>query len=479
MRPRLPLHFLLCLLLCAGLGACSPKQTANPAPATALPEPLTLEHITTLTGKDICSPKSVIFSADGSRFYINSLEGMKTVVFDAVTLQQLSVIEHSFGRDEAPLFLNGESAAFDYRNASRRDEDELNCFEGKPVEFALTHSGRYLWVSYYRRSWDRYANFSSAVAVIDTLSGKIVRVIPTGPLPKMLAPSPDGSTMAVVHWGDNSIGLLNIASSDPKDFAYTRLLVDGKRLPVSNLMGDRDAVCGYCLRGAAFSADSRYLFVGRMRNGGITVFDVTTGERLGTFTDIAPTPRHIILSRDGRKLYVTSNHAGTLTELDVAEVIGCVKSGRARASRSRSLPVGKQARTLAQSPDGKYLFAACNLSTEIVAVDIAKWEVAASAQTAPYTVGLAVSPRGDLAVTTSQGRGGQGGHAADVFRVHPPVVPDEAQLAEERKAGAEAARAESAGQTAAPVEVQAPAGEPAAPAEPPVPPARGLDSAND
>ena len=396
---------------------------------TAQPGTLCLEHIRTLRGPHINSPKSVIFSPDGSRFYINSLEGLETVAYNADTLEQICVIRHEFGKSDAGLFLNGENSAFGYEYFTSVAEEDRNCFGGKPVEAAFSHNGRYLWVTYYRRTWDTRASSPSAVAVIDTESSKIVRVMPTGPLPKMIVPSPDGKTMAVIHWGDNTIALIDISSAEPDKFTYKKLLADGRRLNISNIRGNRDAVCGHCLRGAAFSADSRYLFVGRMHNGGITVFDLETMERIGTYRYVAPTPRHIILSRDGTKIYLTSNTAGVVTELPVDELLSAVKNG-GRVQHSRAITAGSRARTLAQSPDGKRLFVACNVSTEVAVVDIASWKKIASAKTTPYTVGLAVSPRGDLVITTSQGRSGRGGHAVDIYRVSPPAAPAEAILPE-------------------------------------------------
>ena len=40
----------------------------------------------------INSPKSVIFSKDGSKFYVNSLEGCVTIVFDSKSLKKLKEI---------------------------------------------------------------------------------------------------------------------------------------------------------------------------------------------------------------------------------------------------------------------------------------------------------------------------------------------------------------------------------------------------
>lgn len=73
---------------------------------------------------------------------------------------------------------------------------------------------------FYRRSFDDNASSPSAVAIIDTTTDKIVRVMPTGPLPKMLATSPDNHYVAVTHWGDNTVGLIDIASDNPMNFHY-------------------------------------------------------------------------------------------------------------------------------------------------------------------------------------------------------------------------------------------------------------------
>ena len=50
---------------------------------------------------DIHSPKSAAFHPDGSRFYVNSLEGCRTIVYDARSMRKLKVINHTFKPDKA------------------------------------------------------------------------------------------------------------------------------------------------------------------------------------------------------------------------------------------------------------------------------------------------------------------------------------------------------------------------------------------
>lgn len=394
-----------------GNAATAPQQTGQ-----------NLTRIAALADADIFSPKSVIFSKDGSKFYVNSLEGKKTVVFDAATLKKIAVIPHEFSRADAPLF-QGEDTIYDYKYNARPPKGDANCFGGKPVESALTHNGRYLWVPYYRRDWDKHSSSPSAVAIIDTQTDKIVRVMPTGPLPKMLTLSPDGSTLAIIHWGDNTIGLIDVTSPNPADFTYKKHLVDGAQLNLERISGDRDSVCGHCLRGAAFSPDSNYLLVGRMHGGGISVFDAASGERLGGITGIPATPRHLVMSADGNKLYVSSNRSGMISEIDLPTVLEKLRNAPNRSvdAGAKTLFVGKGARTIALSPDGKYAYAACNDDSNLVMVDLKNWQVIASAPVSPHAVGLAVNPAGNMIVTTSQGKKGHGGNRVDVFEVREPI----------------------------------------------------------
>lgn len=52
------------------------------------------------------------------------------------------------------------------------------------------------------------------LAVIVTRTDEIIRLFETGPLPKMITTSPDGSRIAVTHWGNNTVGVLDISSDD-------------------------------------------------------------------------------------------------------------------------------------------------------------------------------------------------------------------------------------------------------------------------
>jgi YVTN family beta-propeller protein len=372
--------------------------------------------------EDIYSPKSARFAAGGKKVYINSLEGFRTVVYEPGGLKKLGVIEHDFDAADAPLF-HGQSTVFDYKNLNRPPDGKPNVFKGKPVESEISHGGRLLWVPYYRRSWDRGGISPSAVAIIDTATDRIVRVMPTGPIPKYVVASPDNTVVAVVHWGDNTVALIDTSSGDPARFTYLANVVVESRLPLEGI-GDvnRDSVCGSCLRGAVFSPDGKTLIVARLGGGGLAGIDVPSRKYLGSVTGLPGGPRHLVLSADGT-LYVSHNGPGKVTRAPLARVIETLRraSGRQTSMKGwESVAVGAGARTIELAPDGRYLYAAANKASNLVVVDTTTLKVVATAHVDAYPVGLAVSPDGSQVWVTSQGAGSaHSGNSVSIFKVTP------------------------------------------------------------
>jgi YVTN family beta-propeller protein len=371
--------------------------------------------------QDIYSPKSVRFSPTGDKVYVNSLEGGRTVIYDPKNLVKKNVIPHIFKAEQAALF-QGQTTVFDAPYPARPDSGALNQFIGKPVESAFSHNGRFLWVPYYRRSFDQDGLDPSAVAIIDTVSEKIVRVMPTGPIPKYVVASPDNHWLAVIHWGDNTAGIIDITGDDPQKFQYLpkRLVVE-RVLPQTNLAGkDRDDACGFCLRGAVFSPDSQILLIARMGGGGIAGFRLPDGGYLGTVVGMKPTPRHLLLSPDNSQLYVSSNISGYVSRINLAKLIETLKNAKGQRVGLKGweeVYVSPGARTIDRSADGQYIFAAVNHASEVVVVDTQSMKVVSRIRTDSYPVGLAVSPDGKQLWTTSQGQKKQGGNSVCVYDV--------------------------------------------------------------
>ncbi|MDR2338603.1 MAG: hypothetical protein LBF40_00455 [Deltaproteobacteria bacterium] len=373
---------------------------------------------------EVISPKSLNFTPDGTKVYVNALEGLSTLVYTFPGLKRLKVIPHTFTKAHSGLFKDGEHTLFDYRYYNRKENH--NVFSGKPVEGAFSRDGRFFFVPYYRRDFDRNASDPSALAVIDTAKDEIVRVLPTGPLPKMVAVSPDGRLLAVSHWGDNTVGILDISSGDPAAFAYVKHLVVEQRLPTAGIGGNRDRNCGLCLRGTVFTPDGRHLLVGRMSGGGIAVFSMPDGEYEGGFSDFSPAPRHIVIGRDGM-LYASDSRHGTIGRVPVSEALSSVLQGHGTVvpgPKGETIAVGSLPRTIALSPDEGSLYAVLHGAGELARVDLASFTVSLRVPVSPRPVGLDVSPDGAFLGLTSQGgpsktepTGYAGGNSFEIYRI--------------------------------------------------------------
>ena len=367
--------------------------------------------------RDIWSPKSVNIHPDGQKYYVNSLEGARTVVYETGTNKKLAVINHRFTEADSALW-SKPSGLFPFTHYT----DSLDFFSGKPVESVFSHGGRYLWVPYYRRSYDINAQDPSAVAIIDTQTDKIVRLMETGPLPKMIAVSRDNRLVAITHWGNNTVGIIEITSDSPADWHYVSCVTVGRKLKLDFSLEepvDRDNNSGLCLRGTVFTPDSRYLLVGCMGgSGGIAVIDVDSASYLGTLHGMMSNLRHLVI-RNGF-LYLSINKGGYIQRIPMNlfyEAVSNMENKRGVLEGWTNCKVGSGARTIAITPNGRFVLAACNFSNCLTIVNAFTMKEVATIPADSYPVGLDISKDGRYVYTTSQGRSGEGGNCIDIYRM--------------------------------------------------------------
>lgn len=367
--------------------------------------------------KDIRSPKSVNIHPDGTKYYVNSLEGGKTVVYESGTNTKLKVIEHEFTEADSLLW-SKPSGLYSFTHYKKN----LNTFRGKPVESAFSHNGRYLWIPYYRRSYDINAQDPSAVAIIDTETDSIVKLMETGPLPKMVAVSGDNHNVAITHWGNNTVGIINIVSDSPDEWYYEDCVTIQHKLTLNYSLTasvNRDINSGLCLRGTVFTPDGRYLLVGCMGgNGGIGVIDLLDFSYKGHVYGMKTNLRHLVI-RNGY-IYLSINKEGCIQRIPLEtfyEAINQMENGKVTLSDWENCKVAAGARTIDITPDGRYVVAACNFSSRLVVVDTESFKEIARIKADSYPVGLDISKDGKYVYTTSQGREGGGGNCVDIYQM--------------------------------------------------------------
>lgn len=367
--------------------------------------------------KDISSPKSVSFLPDGTKYYINSLEGFATVVYDARTHEKLKVIHYNIGKQHDHLWAK-PSNLFSFKTYS----NNVNKFNGKPVESTFSHSGRYLWIPFYKRSFDLNAQDPSALAVIDTKADSIVLLMETGPLPKMIATSHKGNIIAVTHWGDNTVGLIDASSKDPREWHYTGCVTIDKRLELNFSTTEkisRDTYSGLKLRGTSFMPDDRHLLVAPMSGAGyIGVVDVRQGKFIGKIRGLMCNTRHIVIK--GNYLYASVNVNGFVQKMpldSIRNAISRLDGNSVTIGGATSCKVFEGTRTIELSPSGRFLFATCSYASKLAVVDTRDMKLIGSLIIDSYPVGLDVSPDGQCLIVTSQGHKRIGGNSVNIIDV--------------------------------------------------------------
>ena len=127
---------------------------------------------TATADKDINSPKSVNMHPNATKYYVNSLEGATTIVYDFKTNEKMKVIRHDFTDADTVLLGNDFKPFYKFTHYLPDVKHPASpfggwgAFYGKPVESCFTNGGKYLWVPYYRRNYDINEQDTSAVAII-------------------------------------------------------------------------------------------------------------------------------------------------------------------------------------------------------------------------------------------------------------------------------------------------------------------------
>jgi len=375
--------------------------------------------------KSINSPKSVLVlekivnNMAVKKLYVNNLEGGTTTVYDIVNnFEKIAEIKHMFTQKDTGLFKETNFPGYAFKYHKRGP----NVFTGKPVEMCLSNNNKYLWIPYYRRDYDKLATEPSAIAIVNVDSDKIVRVMPTAPLPKMVACSADNKFIAVTNWGDNTVHLIDISSGDPAQFQYVAHFVVDQKMNLNfskTAVIDRDQDCGLCLRGTVFTPDNNYLFVGRMGGGGIAVFDTKGKKYLGTLYGTNNNVRHLVINGD--YLFLSSNKDGYVEKTKWKDMLNFFLTGQGQKAvpytNWQTAFSGLGARTITVTTDGAYLFANANLESKISIVRTKDMAVIGSIDADPYPVGMVMDQSNNYLIVTAQGRQDKGGNSVMIYQV--------------------------------------------------------------
>ena len=297
--------------------------------------------------KNVNNPKSVIISPNGKYAYVNNLESMNTMIINTENYEVENVIEHT----------------------------------GKPVEFAFTKGGRYVWISYFRLlekgyprelGVERNYNYPSVVVVYDTLEKSLTHRIDVGVIPKVLTVSPDERLIAVANWNSDDISIIRTDS-----------MTVVKTIKV-----------GLIPRGMEFTPNGEFLYVCNFGSSTLSKINVLALEVESTIKNVGYKPRDIVITKNGKYAYFSCFGDGMMRKLDLQtdEVVDKIK-------------IGSEPRSVCMTRNNRYIFVVNYQSQTVDMIDTETFTKVLSQPTDHGSVGVALSPDMKFLWVTNQDTG--------------------------------------------------------------------------
>ncbi len=202
-----------------------------------------------------------------------------------------------------------------------------------PENFAVSKDGKWIYVS---------NEDDDGVSFIDLTTGKLVPpTVKTGDEPEGVSLTADGKTIYSTNEADGTVSVIDTASK-----ALIKTFKVGRRP-----------------RNVVFLPDGQHAYVNAENDGNIGMIDMTKNEMTGTIALGTPgeiKPMGMVLSLDGKKLYVTTGKGKQVFVIDTGtnQIV-------------TSFEVGQRPWGIALSPDGKTLFTANGPSQDVSIIDTA------------------------------------------------------------------------------------------------------------
>ena len=346
---------------------------------------------------DYASPLETMLSPDGARLYVLCQQSDEIRVLDATTYAVVRNI--AVGHTPRGFSL---SPAGDRLFVTNTWDDTLSVIDTAKLEVIATwpvgaepssvvedRAGKHLFVA---------NRISSDIAVLDARTGAEEKRLLGGRGASYLALSPDGTRLYSTHIYPNPSPLrTGLENRTPPESEIT--VIDPVRAVVLDRM-PLHAIAG--VFHVAFSADGRLGVVAEyhpknmvplahLEHGGafadtLMLFGADVGKPVEVPLDelerYAAQPFGVAISPDKSRLYVTCGGSEMVTAIDVAKLLGFVRSHPRPQSGSFAqdlsassnyviarIPVGRNPRGLALSRDGRRLFVANRLDDTISAID--------------------------------------------------------------------------------------------------------------
>lgn len=260
-------------------------------------------------------PRGIGISPDGNEVYVAISKEDKIVVFDPKSLKIL--------RD----FNAGED----------------------PEAFSIHPNGN-IYIS----------NEESAKAtVINPKNGKVIAEIPVGIEPEGVAISPDGKRVIITS---ESTNMLHVIAA-PEHKIVSNILVGARP------------------RAATFTHDGKFAFATAEIGGEVIKVDMATGKIVQQISlgDDKAKPKDILVSKDGKRLYVAGGRLNQVMLLD-SDSLALIKG----------IPVGKRVWGLAMSKDGERIYSSNGVSSDVSIINTTTNTVIATTKVGAFPWGIVI-----------------------------------------------------------------------------------------
>lgn len=201
---------------------------------------------------------------------------------------------------------------------------------GIVVESALSPDGHTLYVSNFTRG---------TVQFIDLRTRRVRREVHAGSHPKVLVLSRDGTRLFAANWGSHDVTEIDVARG-----TVTRTLRAGRNP-----------------RGMAITTQGR-LYIANFNSHTIDVYEGSNMERHQTLNPVCRIPRHLVLSPDQRRLYVSCFSLSRLLALDTET-----------HRPIQDVAIGTWPKSIDVTADGRYVVSANYGGSSVSIVDTEDW----------------------------------------------------------------------------------------------------------
>jgi YVTN family beta-propeller protein len=230
-----------------------------------------------------------------------------------------------------------------------------------PRFVAMSHDGRRVYVSMYEDD-----DALSGVAVLDTATLKLERIIPTGPRPYSIGVAPDGRVWVPIH----SARRVEVYDAEGKERVAT------VRVPKNP-------------HSVAFSPDGTFAYTPNHESNQITMIVARTN-KVGKTVDVGRSPHNLAVSPQGGHILVAEYDADAVELLDTTDL-----------QRLRQIPVKDEPQSVAFAPDGLHAYVVNEGSDCVSVVDIRAQSITATIPVGKSPRIVSVAPNGRFAYVTN------------------------------------------------------------------------------